>query len=183
MSVYIALLRGINVGGKNKIKMDDLKRAFESSGFSRVQTFIQSGNVLFESNEKEEHLEKIIMNKIESVFGFSTEVILRTKDELVNIISNCPFPKETITQAESASDAECLYVSLLADAPSPKGLEILKAYKNESDDYHVSGRDIYLLLRSGIRNSRLAGHLQNLDTPSTVRNWKTLNKLTLLMWK
>lgn len=180
MTVHIALLRGINVGGKNIIKMADLKRTFEAMGFSRVQTYIQSGNVLFESNEDEETLRKLIEHEIEAVFGFSVRVILRTAAELERIIENCPFSKEAVLEAEKSSKVESLYVSLLIEPPSQEGIGRLSTYRGEDDDYKVEGREVYLLFSQGIRNSKLANNLQKLDVPATVRNWKTINKLTAM---
>jgi uncharacterized protein (DUF1697 family) len=180
MTIYIALLRGINVGGKNIIKMADLRRAFEGLGLSLVQTYIQSGNVLFVSNEGEEPLRKRIEHEIETVFGFSVSVILRTASELEQIIENCPFSEEAILEAEAASKVESLYVSLLLQAPSSEGIERLSAYSGESDEYRIEGREVYLLFHHSIRNSKLANNLQKLNVPATVRNWKTINKLALL---
>ena len=180
MAIYIALLRGINVGGKNIIKMANLKQAFESMGLCEVKTYIQSGNVLFKSNEEEEVLRKKIENQIEDVFGFSVAVILRTAQDLEMIIQNCPFSKEAISEAESLSKVESLYVSLLTHAPSEEKVECLNAYRNENDDYIIKGREIFLLFLNSIRNSKLANNLHRLDVPYTVRNWKTINKLVLL---
>jgi uncharacterized protein (DUF1697 family) len=117
MTIYIALLRGINVGGKNKIKMADLKQVFETIGLCEVQTYIQSGNVLFKSNEREEELRKKIEQAIEKTFGFTVSVILRTAEELECIIGNCPFSEEEVLEAEASSEVESLYVSLMANAP------------------------------------------------------------------
>jgi uncharacterized protein (DUF1697 family) len=180
MTTYIALLRGINVGGKNIIKMVDLKGAFESLGLCEVKTYIQSGNVLFKSNEVEESLRKRIEEEIEAVFGFSVPVILRTFEELKGIISNCPFSKEEITQAESLSETESLYVGILSHAPLQEKKDLLNVYKNESDDYRIVGREVFLLFSNSIRNSKLATNLNKLDVEVTVRNWKTINKLAEL---
>lgn len=180
MTIYIALLRGINVGGKNIIKMAELKRAFEEIGLCEVKTYIQSGNVLFKSNEEEELLRKKIEMKIEENFGFSIIVILRTIAELEQIILNCPFSEVEILEAESASKVESLYVSLLTYAPSQESVELLKAYRSECDNYKVLGREVYLLFHHSISKSKLANNLKKLDVPTTVRNWKTINKLTAL---
>ncbi len=180
MSIYIALLRGINVGGKNIIKMADLKRVFQDMGLGAVQTYIQSGNVLFVSEEAEEILQQKIEYAIEQQFGFSTAVILRTATELEKIICNCPFTAEEIAKAESSSEGECLYVSLLRAVPSDDKLEYMEKYKNAEEAYQVKDRDIYLLFYRSIRNSKLANSMQKLDVPSTVRNWKTINKLFFL---
>lgn len=180
MAIYVALLRGINVGGKNRIKMADLKLAFEGIGLSKVQTFIQSGNVLFESNEGEEPLRKGIENKLEDVFDFYIPVILRTSMELEKIIENCPFSEEEIREAEEAAKAESLYVGLLIQPPYQEGMEHLNAYRSQNEKFSINGRDVYLLFRNSIRNSKLANNLHKLNVPLTTRNWKTLNKLTVL---
>lgn len=179
-TVYIALLRGINVGGKNMIKMVDLKRTFEALGLGRVQTYIQSGNVLFDSDESEKTLRNRIEGEIESVFGFSGTVVLRTAAELKQIIGNCPFSEEAISEAETLSKVESLYVSLLTEEPLQERIERLNAYRSENDEYRVIGREVYLLFRNSIRNSKLANNLDKLNVPATVRNWKTINKLVVL---
>lgn len=180
MTIYIALLRGINVGGKNIIKMADLKQMFEAMGFCKVKTYIQSGNVLFKSNEDEELLRKKIEHEIEVTFGFSVIVILRTAAELEQIIENCPFSKDAILEAELSSEGESLYVSLLTHTPSQEKIEYLKAYKSEKEEYQIKGREVFLLFRHSIRKSKLANNLHKLDVPATVRNWKTINKLAVL---
>ena len=177
MAAYIALLRGINVGGKNIIKMAELKKVFEAMGLCEVQTYIQSGNVLFKSNEGEEPLRKKIENEIEAVFGFSCPVILRTAAELEHIILSCPFTAEEISEAEAASEAESLYVALLTHAPSQEKIDYLNVYKSDDEGYRIVGREVFLLFRRSIRNSKLANNLQKLDVTATVRNWKTLNRL------
>lgn len=179
-TIYIALLRGINVGGKNRIKMADLKCAFEVMGLSRVQTYIQSGNVLFESGEEKNLLRSRIEYRLEEVFGFPVIVVLRTAAELKEIIRNCPFSKEEVSEAEALSKVESLYVSLMLEMPSQEGIEPLNACESENDEYRIIGREVYLLFRNSIRNSKLATNLQKLNVPATVRNWKTLNKLAAL---
>jgi uncharacterized protein (DUF1697 family) len=183
MTIYIALLRGINVGGKNRIKMANLKDMFESMGLSGVETYIQSGNIIFESNEREDTLGERIACEIERVFGFSVAVILRTAAQLESIIQNCPFSEKEITEAEwSNLEGESLYVSLLSQAPSQEKKEYWNSLKGEGEQCRMENRDIYLLFRShGIGNSRLANNLQKLDVPVTVRNWKTINKLFALV--
>lgn len=180
MNIYIALLRGINVGGKNMIKMPELKKALETIGLNAVQTYIQSGNVIFESDEEEATLQVIIENKIEAALGFPVKVVLRMLAELEKIILDCPFSKDEISEAESLSDKECLYVALLSTVPQKEKTEYLNAYRSDSDDYRIIGRDVYLLFRNSISKSKLANNLQKLDETVTIRNWKTLNKLVLL---
>lgn len=181
MAIYIALLRGINVGGKNKIKMADLKRILTESGLKRVQTYIQSGNVLFESDETEGVLRQHIEQQIETAFGFPISVVLRTEKELRAVTSECPFTKEQVAAVDAASDTESLYVAFLMDKPTDQDLERLRKYETDQEQYHILGRDIYLLFTDSVRNSKLATQMQKLSSPSTTRNWKTVSKLLSLI--
>jgi uncharacterized protein (DUF1697 family) len=179
MTINIAFLRGINVGGHNKIKMAELKGMFESMGFQRVQTYIQSGNVLFPSEDDTETLRIRIEQEIEKVFSISLTVIIRTALELEGIIKNCPFSEEKLLEAASPK-VETFYVSLLLDSPTQEAVEQLGAFQNENDELRIQHREVYLLLRDGIRNSRLANNLYKLNVSSTMRNWKTINKINIL---
>lgn len=177
MRVYIALLRGINVGTKNRIKMSELKEFFESLGFTSVKTYIQSGNVIFKSDLDENEIKEQLESNFEKRFDFSTKMILRSSEELNNIIKNLPFSEEDIKKAESTSEGESLYVSLMHESPLEENIKLLEAYKNEHDKYEVIGREVYLLFGKSIRNSKLATNLAKLKVTDTVRNWKTLSKL------
>jgi uncharacterized protein (DUF1697 family) len=181
MTTFIALLRGINVGGKNKIKMADLKSMFEAIGMSRVKTYIQSGNVLFESDQEEEAIRQKLEKEIEVTFGFSIKVILRTSQELKKVAENCPFSQDEIAAAEATAEGESLYVSFLLQEPSEEAIKRIEAYKSETEEYKIVDRDMYLLFPHSILKSKLANNLQKLDVPVTVRNWKTVNKLVSLL--
>lgn len=176
MTIYIALLRGINVGGHKLIKMTELQRMFEAMGFGRVQTYIQSGNVLFASLEEAEPLRRRIEREIGRVFGFAVAVVLRTAAELEQIIQDCPFFVDELPEGES------VYVSLLAETPSQEGIDRLLAYNRESDEYRIAGREIYVLCRQGPRNSKFTnGFLeQRLRVSATTRNWQTITKLAAM---
>jgi uncharacterized protein (DUF1697 family) len=180
MTIHVALLRGINVGGNNKIKMAELRTAMEAIGLARVQTYIQSGNILFESDEDEAALRQRIEQEIERAFGLSIKVITRTAEDLNNIIANCPFTDEQIAEAQASSEKECLYVSMLLEEPQPDRIEKLKEVKAQDEDYRIVGRNVYLLFGQSIRNSKLAVQADKLGVPATVRNWKTINKLVAL---
>lgn len=180
MTIYIALLRGINVGGHHIIKMSELKKAFEGLGLLNVQTYIQSGNVLFQSDEAEEPLRKKIEQEIEATFGFSVLVVLRTAAEWEQMIRDCPFTPEQIAEAENASASESLYVSLMPHAPLQEHTARLNPYTSEADTFRIIGREVYLLFCQSIRNSKLADNLHRLEVPATVRNWKTINKIALM---
>lgn len=183
MTIYIALLRGINVGGHHKIKMADLRKMLEGMGLARVQTYIQSGNVLFESPESKEALRVKIEQGILETFGFSISVIVRTSSEIEGIIRNCPFSEASIRDAEEASEFESLYVAMLPEAPAAEVLENLKHYANDKETFEAIGEEVYLLFKESVRNSKLAGQLSKLGAPVTMRNWKTMNKLAQLSIK
>ncbi len=177
MNTYIAFLRGINVGGKNIIKMKDLKMHFKNAGLSEVQTYIQSGNILFRSEADEKSLIELIEGILQSEFELTVPVIIRTSEELNNILSRLPFSEEEVVRAEKSPDAESLYVALLRHNPSQENIEKLLHYKNENEKCEICGREVYLIFSNSIRNSRLASNLHKLDASATVRNWKTLLKL------
>lgn len=180
MTIYIALLRGINVGGHRKIKMEDLRNTFERLDFDSVQTYIQSGNVLFKSDDEEGVLQERIEHAIEVDFGFTVSVVLRTAQELRAIHHNCPFSEELLAKAKASSVGQCLYVSMFIDAPSQGNLDKLSEYKSDQELFHVEGRDMYLLFYQSIRNSKLTNQLPKFDITGTIRNWKTLSKLVAI---
>ncbi|PFJ50878.1 cytoplasmic protein [Bacillus cereus] len=171
MIIYIALLRGINVGGHKVIKMLDLKKAFESMGLKKVKTYIQSGNVVFESEEGISFLKERIECEIKNVFDFDVPVMLRTNDEFTNIINKCPY------EAQSLLAGESVYVAFLANPLSEEDSKQLLMYKSEIEDCHIEGGVVYLFFKKSIRNSKLMNQFQKLHTPATVRNWRTVNKL------
>lgn len=173
MTTYVALLRAVNVGGRNKIKMAELKRLFEEMGFGQVQTYIQSGNVLFTAAEEEQSLRRRVEGAIEATFGFPVTVVLRTAAELQQLLVACPFASDALGEGES------LYVSLLADVPAQLGLDRLLAYSSEIDQCQVVGREVYLFYRQSILDSKLANAFleQRLGVRSTVRNWRTIGTL------
>ncbi|WNC14786.1 DUF1697 domain-containing protein [Brevibacillus brevis] len=179
-TVYIALLRGINVGGKNKIKMAELRSALENIGLFRVKTYIQSGNVLFVSEDDEDTLRKRMEEEIASSFGITLTVVLRTAEELQRIVENCPFSDELIEEAAASAVGESLYVALLPEAPPPSGVDKLAAAENGNDLYEIAGRDVYLLFRQSVRDAKLSANLAKLGVPATVRNWNTMSKLAAM---
>jgi uncharacterized protein (DUF1697 family) len=174
MTIYIALLRGINVGGHNIIKMADLKSLLETMGLQKVKTYIQSGNVLFESNEKSEQLSQRMEDEINKTFGFPVPVILRTAEEVEQIIRDCPFSTDSLKEGESVQ------IAFLADKPAQNGINHLSTFKSEMDECKIEGKEVYLFFRQSIRNSKLATQLPKLGVPATVRNWKTVIKLAAM---
>jgi uncharacterized protein (DUF1697 family) len=173
VTIYFALLRGINVSGHNMIKMAELKRMFEAMGFGRVQTYINSGNVLFESEEGEELLQTRIEQEIHKTFGFTISVLLRTSKEWERIVKTCPFSSDRLTEGQS------IHLTLLKAASTQEELDKLPDVDPENDEYLIDGREIYFLYRQSILDSKLTKKFLKL-VPQTARNWKTVLKLAAL---
>ncbi|WP_028558936.1 DUF1697 domain-containing protein [Paenibacillus pinihumi] len=173
MTIQVALLKGINVGGKNKIKMTELKQLMEQQGFRSVHTYINSGNVLFESDETESLLSQRIEQLIADGFGLSIKVIIRTSGELETIIRESPY------RTKAAPDGKNVHVGLMEEAPSQEASRKLEAYKFE-DEFAICGRELHILLNNGAADSKLANNVQKLSPNLTLRNWNTMNKLVIL---
>jgi len=178
---YVALLRGINVGASGRIRMDAMKRLLEDAGLSRVVTYIQSGNALFDADLPEQAAKEAVERALKDGANIATTAVLRTAQELAALVANCPFSADELEQARRANaEGESFYVCLLPQPPSEQALAALAGTPPEGDAYAVSGRDIYLLLRHSIRNSRLAIRLQKAFSDATVRGWNTMVKLNEL---
>jgi len=166
----VALLRGINVGGKHSVPMTELAALFTKCGCSEVTTYIQSGNVVFCTSKKLDAA--TIAARIEMNFGFPVPVILRTADEMEAVVRRNPFPK-------ADPDKERLHVSFLVSAPTAAQIASLDPNRSPGDTFKVLGREIYLLLPNGAGNSKLTNAYfdSKLKTTSTARNWRTVLKL------
>ncbi len=175
MTIYVALLRGINVGGHKVIKMADLKRLFESIELKHVKTYIQSGNIVFESEEGINFLKDRIQSEMKNEFDFDVPVMLRTHDEFINIIKQCPYEVHSLLEGES------VHVAFLANVLSEEESSKLLTFKSELEDCYIDEKVAYLFFKNSIRNSKLMNQFQKLHTPATVRNWRTVNKLKAIV--
>jgi len=174
MPIYIAMLRGINVGGNKRIKMDRLRESFAALGFEQVQTYIQSGNVVFKAAKfAPAALSRKIEARILKDFGFPVLVISRTHAEMRQAIEDNPFVKER------GVDLEKLHVIFLPEAPAPPALNELAGLTTKPDRSCCSGKEIYLYLPNGFGHSSLANNPieRRLLNRATARNWKTANTL------
>jgi uncharacterized protein (DUF1697 family) len=174
MPVYIAMLRGINVGGHNRIKMDRLRTSLEALGFEQVKTYIQSGNVVLKSATiSPAALSRKIEKQIVSEFGFSVSVISRTTDEINKTIANNPFLND------SRINPEKLHVAFLSEAPAPLALKRLAELTLEPDQACCLGKEVYFYFPNGVSGSSLWKHPLDrvLSVEATTRNWKTVNTL------
>jgi uncharacterized protein (DUF1697 family) len=172
MIKYVAFLRGINVGGRTLIKMEKLREVIGSLGFENVKTYIQSGNVIFETDETED-------NKIASKIGdaverefFKTNVMVRSFDEIRDAVENNPFAGEEFSE-------KLFHLVFLSEKLSDEKAEMLLSNNNENEKFAVRNREVYCLLRDGVADSLLGKkYIDNkLKTPSTARNWRTVNKI------
>lgn len=174
MGIYIALLRGINVSGQKIIKMDRLRNLFESLNYQSVVTYIQSGNVVFQTAEGDTALiRQTIEHGIKETFEFDVTVVVRTNDELEESIRNNPFDRIELNENDR------IYLSYLAERPSEEAIERLLAFKNDSDDYEIIGRVVYILCRTGYGKSLFSNNFleKKLGVAATTRNWQSVNKI------
>ena len=170
MTRYVAFLRAINVGG-HTVKMDHLRGLFESLGFDRVETFIASGNVIFETKEKDEaKLEKKIAAQLEANLGYGVDTFVRTIQETAKIEKRCPF--------SSKKKDDLVYVAFLHEPLNAAGKSALAAVKNKMNDFAPIGREIYWLRLNRDDSIFLKNSLEKLlKLSATVRNMTSLRKL------
>ena len=169
MTKYIAFLRAINVGGAKIIKMDHLRKMFESFGLENVQTYIQSGNVIFESRDKSiTSLEVKLEKQLETALGYRVEVFLRTMDEISKIVKQNRFePKETDT----------LHIAFLREQPAKAKAEALKPYNSLADEFAVIGREVYNLRHDRDKSIFSNNFIEKIFGAATTRNITTLRKI------
>ncbi|WNR42131.1 DUF1697 domain-containing protein [Paenibacillus roseipurpureus] len=178
MSRYIALLRGINVSGQKMIKMDRLKQLFESMGFTHVSTYIQSGNVIFDSEAEGEAevLADRIRQELLTQLTFDIPVIIRTPGELQEVVAYSPYAHVDETANEQR------YVTFLSASPTDAVIAKLLATQNPVDELQVQGREVYVLIRKNYGDSKFSNNFieKKLGVSATTRNWETVNKLIAL---
>jgi len=177
-TTHLALLRGINVGGKNKLLMSDLREIFNEAGCRNVRTYIQSGNVIFEASPHvATALPGLITAQIAERFGLRVPVVLRTVAQLAEVMHHNPF-----LNAEGTAE-NMLHVLFLAAAPGAERVSSLDPDRSPPDTFVVHGEEIYLRLPAGAARTKLTNAYfdTKLATMSTGRNWQTVNKLLALM--
>ena len=171
MPIYVALLRGINVGGVRSLKMSDLRNTFEKAGCTNVATYIQSGNVVFAHVEKSAaKLGEILEAALAKAAGFDVDIVIRTKSEMAKVVAQNPFPR---------AKPESLYVYFMPKKPAADALAHVDPKKFEPEKFAVVGRELYLVLPNGGGRSTLVGTLVRKSPikEATARNWRTVNTL------
>lgn len=172
MTVWIAFLRAINVGG-HTVKMDRLRGLFEALGYADVETFIASGNVIFRSPaEQTRALERQIEAHLAASLGYEVATFVRTAAELAGVAGYSPFP-------EGEVESNRLYIGFLQSSPGDEALSRLAALHTPLDEFHVHGRELYWLCRTTMGQSAVSGAQieRALGLPTTLRNVTTVRKL------
>jgi uncharacterized protein (DUF1697 family) len=178
MTIYIALLRGINVSGKKKIKMADLRSHLEELNFQNIKTYIQSGNILFKSDETDQSvLEQQIKDKIEEKYGFDVPVMVKLATDFQHVIDNNPFAKD------ETNDIKCMHITFLGSLPTQEQVDHLATYSYPSEEYVLENKDIYFYAPNGYGRAKMNNNFfeKKLKVRATTRNWKTVNKLFLMV--
>ncbi|MCR9226218.1 MAG: DUF1697 domain-containing protein [Flavobacteriaceae bacterium] len=171
-NTYIALLRGINVSGQKKIKMADLKQILQENGLKDVKTYIQSGNIVFDSDQTDKNkLQKKIIKTIDDHFGFDVPTLVLRQEDIKSILKANPYLK----QAEETK----LYYVLLKSPPKAELVEKFNQLQFENEGFHITKRCVYLLCKNGYGKAKLNNNLleNKLKVEATTRNHKTMLKL------
>jgi uncharacterized protein (DUF1697 family) len=171
---HIALLRGVNVGGRNRLPMAELAAIVGAAGGREARTYIQSGNVVFRLDPSALDAFRVeVADAIEGRFGFRSPVVVRSLEEWAAMMERNPFVP---------ADENALHVAFLAEVPSPERAARLDPQRSPGDRFALHGRDLYLLLGNGVAGSKLTNDWldRTLATVSTVRNWRTVRALGAL---
>ena len=175
MTRYISILRGINVGGKRKILMADLRELYQSLGFENIITYIQSGNVIFESKKKNANsiFTKKIKEAIFEKYGFDVPVIIRSVEEIKSIFETNPFLQKEGVQVEN------LCVTFLSEIPTDENLEKINTYDYSPDLFQIIENNAFIFIEGKYHKSKLTNNFfeKKLKVSATTRNWKTVKKL------
>ncbi|MGH9035542.1 MAG: DUF1697 domain-containing protein [Acidimicrobiia bacterium] len=174
---HVALLRGINLGARNKVPMPALRVVVESLGHEDVQTYIQSGNVVFKSGSGDgAGMAAALESAVTKEFGFRVAVVVRTGRELRRVTTNNPF-------LAAGADISALHVVFLGSSPTKASVKALDPDRSPPDEFAVRNAEVYLHCPNGFGRSKLTLDYfeRKLGGPATVRNWKTVTKLLELM--
>lgn len=172
MQTWIALFRGINVGGNNILPMAELRALIERLGMTKVRTYIQSGNAVFSASKGTATvLQNRIANEVESQFAFKPRILLMKREKFVDSVASNPFP-------EGALDPKSVHFFFLEDVPLNPDLELLNQVKADSERFHLVQDIFYLHAPDGIGRSKLASKVEKaLGVVGTGRNYRTVAKL------
>ena len=175
MATYVAMLRGINVGGHAKVAMADLRAAFAEMGFDDVQSYIQSGNVVFRSTTAATSLPSAIEHGLDAAFGHGIKVVIRTRPQLAAVVAGNPF-------TGGGRDLSKLHVTFLASKPAPSRVGGLDTGAFLPDEFRVAGREVYLHCPGGYGRTKInnAYFERALGVVATTRTWNTVRTLAAM---
>ena len=180
MNTYISILRGINVSGKNLIKMEALRNTYENLGFVNVTTYVQSGNVIYSTPDSNiTEMEEKIVNEIEKDYGIVVPVMVMSDKKLIQIINQNPFitdPRKEITY---------LHVTFLSSQVNNTDIKTIEEKKQENEEVVLNGDVVYLYCPNGYGKTKLNNNFleSKLKVTATTRNWKTTNELLKIAHK
>jgi uncharacterized protein (DUF1697 family) len=176
VTTWVALLRGINVGGARRIAMPELRATLESLGLEDVATYVQSGNVVFRRAGSRAAIRRAVEDRIEEVFGLDVATMLRSKTDLDRITARNPWP-------ERVADPTRVHVVFLDRKPTAAAVAELDPDRSPPDEFLVDGSEIFVSYPNGSGRSKLTLDYfeRRLDVRATARNWKTVTKLLALM--
>jgi uncharacterized protein (DUF1697 family) len=172
MNTYVGLFRGINIIGSNRLPMKDLKLLLEKHACVDVQTYIQSGNVIFRSAASDvSRLAQQLTAAVSKSHGFAPLVLVLTAGELARAVSGNPYP-------EAHDNPQSVHLFFLAGRPAKPDLKSLEAFKANGERFALKGKTFYLHTPNGFGTSRLAGRVERfLGVAATARNWRTVTTL------
>ncbi|MDN5200563.1 DUF1697 domain-containing protein [Fulvivirgaceae bacterium BMA10] len=174
MQTYIAMLRGINVSGQKKIKMVDLRAYLEELNFLNIQTYIQSGNIIFDHAQVDPGiLEDNIKEKVLEKYGFEVPTTVKLPSEFNYVLNNNPFLKE------HDMDPKRIFVTFLYEIPAAEYIEKLKEVDYTPEEYILDGKNIFFFSPHGYGKAKMSNNFfeNKLKVFATTRNWRTVNKL------
>ncbi len=179
---YVALFRGINVGGKNKVLMADLRDMFEKAGFFDVKSYIQSGNVVFSSEMEQSTIKLIISEAFFELFGFQANILVYNVFEFKSIIDAFPFSEKEISAATTFDPkVSHEYIYFLDESNNQLTLEEINKINEGKDQIRISENVLYFLCYESVRLSKSAKWITKKFPDSTARNWTTVNKIAELI--
>ena len=176
MTTYVAMIRGINLGGRKRVAMGDLEALFTALGHADVTTYIQSGNVVFDSPATDgSELAAAIEERIARDLGHQVTAVIRTRDEMAEVVAGNPFTAR-------GADPAALHVTFLAAEPDREAVGRLEVPDRGDDEFEVAGREVYLYCPQGYGRTKLDNAFweRRLKVPATTRNWRTVDKLVEL---
>lgn len=175
MNNYVVLLRGVNVGGHNKLPMAYLRTILTQNGYANVSTYIQSGNILLTSDKELQYISMHIKELINKEFGYNIPVLTLSVSELKSCVKNNPF-------LNSVEDIKFLHITFLDNVPETTTLDALNINTYNNDEFKIKGRFVYLHTPDGFSKTKFSNTQfeKQLSTTATTRNWRTVTKLVAL---